>query len=57
MRFVSTAFVMMAMALMLLALTYLTTTSGPSCWRVCLGWRRRRHGNRSQPGLTSVRPG
>jgi len=29
MRFVSTALVMMAMALMLLALTYLTTTSGP----------------------------
>jgi len=33
MRFVSTALVMMAMALMLLALTYLTTTSGPWCWR------------------------
>jgi hypothetical protein len=29
MRFFSTAFVMMAMALMLLALTLLTTTSGP----------------------------
>jgi len=32
MRFVSTALVMMAIALMLLALTLLPTTSGQWCW-------------------------
>jgi hypothetical protein len=42
MRFVSTALVMMAIALVMLAMTFIITPSGPLCWRLgcrATGWR------------------